>query len=311
MTYLTIAIPTYNRSRQVCSLLVKLISLIQELGLAHELEILISNNCSEDNTKKNLEAIKDSTCDIKLIHQNANLGYDRNILELYQQATGRYIWFLGDDDQPKLEGLKQLVTSIKELMPSLIIAPFEQPPKNPIRNVMNHGETFPLVYKETEMAITAILNSSKLSSYVLSKDKKDYSKIIEQSNCFIGLGWMHQILALSTLLVKKNPIALSINETLACSAEGFEIIEWDPAVVNTFSLLKNHLIFEKVNKKIIKNITIDSYYNSIQFAYAFKRGKLKHRDEEILKKFYNQIRFKRHLILNLKKFLQYVIIKVT
>jgi glycosyltransferase involved in cell wall biosynthesis len=95
---LSVCIPTYNRKDKVIGLLNYL---IREGAFSDDrIEVLVSDNCSDDNTYNDLVLFKDekSLEELKLLKNNINVGLTGNILKLAEQARGEYIWFLGDDD---------------------------------------------------------------------------------------------------------------------------------------------------------------------------------------------------------------------
>lgn len=95
---LSVCIPTYNRGERVISLLQFLSSEIDGNDFFDDIEILISDNCSTDNTQHIIsEYIKDS--DLFVYHRNEeNLGLIGNLHKLVELSKGKYVWFMGDDD---------------------------------------------------------------------------------------------------------------------------------------------------------------------------------------------------------------------
>jgi glycosyltransferase involved in cell wall biosynthesis len=93
---LTIAIPTYNRAQFLDGSLAIIQS--QFIAMKHNVEIIVSDNCSSDNTK---DVVEKYICDgvpIKYIRNQKNLGMDGNFVQCFRMAKGRYVWCLGDDD---------------------------------------------------------------------------------------------------------------------------------------------------------------------------------------------------------------------
>jgi abequosyltransferase len=92
---LTIAIPTYNRSACLAQLLeVLLPQLIDE----PRVELMISDNSSEDETAAVVQSFQEKG--LKLIYKRneINIGSDANFLQCFEQANGKYMWLVGDDD---------------------------------------------------------------------------------------------------------------------------------------------------------------------------------------------------------------------
>ncbi len=96
---LSILIPTYNRAQCLRNNCAVLCSAITANGLENKVGIVISNNCSNDETKMVLdETVSSSAIDITVYHQEKNIGSVRNVLFLLNQAKSDYVMFLGDDD---------------------------------------------------------------------------------------------------------------------------------------------------------------------------------------------------------------------
>lgn len=96
-----VLIPTYNRGADV---LANLEMLQQEIGkhnLWNQVQIIISDNCSPDNTTLLVEQFQ-QTKDQRLVlqyHRNAtNIGLEKNALAVLGKANSSYVLFLGDDD---------------------------------------------------------------------------------------------------------------------------------------------------------------------------------------------------------------------
>ncbi len=104
---ITVLIPTRNRRRRVAPLVRNLLAYWPKE--ARDLvEIVVLNNASTDGTAEALEAINSDI--LRIINREAFLPTsEENIFSGVQYARGEYIWFLGDDDIPRFEGLKNLI----------------------------------------------------------------------------------------------------------------------------------------------------------------------------------------------------------
>ncbi|BCL38062.1 glycosyltransferase family 2 protein [Nostoc sp. MS1] len=111
---LTISLPTYNRAKLLDKQLAWLANAIK--GFESECEIIISDNCSEDNTpeiiKKWQMALPNTT-----FHANRhskNLGVMRNIAYCLNAATSKYVWTISDDDRIEDTAIPYLIKTLKE-----------------------------------------------------------------------------------------------------------------------------------------------------------------------------------------------------
>jgi abequosyltransferase len=91
---LTIAIPTYNRSKFLAELLA---CLETELAGQTWIELLVLDNASQDDTQ---EVVAESTRGLALqyVRNATNIGSDRNFQKCFEMARGKYFLLFGDDD---------------------------------------------------------------------------------------------------------------------------------------------------------------------------------------------------------------------
>ena len=92
---LSICIPTFNRNRQLDNCLNSI--LIASRNVKNfEFEVCISDNVSPDDVMPIIDKYK-KELNIK-INKNKNLGFAVNALKSINLASGKFVWFLGDDD---------------------------------------------------------------------------------------------------------------------------------------------------------------------------------------------------------------------
>lgn len=89
---LTIAIPTYNRAKYLKRALKSIAEQYDD-----RLEIIVSDNASEDSTENIVHKMK-KIMPIKYIKNHKNIGSDMNFLQCLRLAQGKYTVLLGDDD---------------------------------------------------------------------------------------------------------------------------------------------------------------------------------------------------------------------
>jgi glycosyltransferase involved in cell wall biosynthesis len=104
MINLSIIIPTYNR----CSLLKQTLGRVLQEKVDC-VEIIVTDNDSQDGTREYLKSVNDK---IKNITQNKNIGADANMLAGLKEATGEYVWLLCDDDLPCCNAVPQILEAI-------------------------------------------------------------------------------------------------------------------------------------------------------------------------------------------------------
>ncbi len=92
---LTIAIPTFNRSASLSALLTVL---APQLAGHPEVELLISDNGSPDDTEAVMRGFIAEGLKVRYIRQSENIGSDRNFVACFENARGVFFWLCGDDD---------------------------------------------------------------------------------------------------------------------------------------------------------------------------------------------------------------------
>lgn len=90
---LTVAIPTYNRADKLEAVLKSLMAQNDE-----RIEIIISDNASEDDTESVAEKFRAVYPEIIYIKNNENKGAALNQLQCIKKASGKYVFILCDDD---------------------------------------------------------------------------------------------------------------------------------------------------------------------------------------------------------------------
>lgn len=111
---LSIVIPTFNRAALLEQQLSWLETAIQ--GFEAECEIIISDNCSTDNTQEIIKKWQPifSKTTFKSYRNQENIGLMPNIAFCIQAATGKYVWTVGDDDPIQDNALSFLLKTIKQ-----------------------------------------------------------------------------------------------------------------------------------------------------------------------------------------------------
>ena len=112
--HLSICIPTYNRAPFLDYLLNNIVTQIIEDNLQRQLEIVISDNASTDNTKSIVDKYRSKFSEIQYTRQKSNLGFDLNLLNVVSQARGEYCWLFGDDDRFEPHAIIKILNYLKQ-----------------------------------------------------------------------------------------------------------------------------------------------------------------------------------------------------
>src|SRR5688572_27547999 len=110
----SISIPTYNRASILDDTLQRLFSQLDSYNLFDKVEVVISDNASDDNTADVINKYI-NTNKYRIIHNrnDKNYGAIKNVLKLLELCTGNYWMFYGDDDKLPDGALPQLVKCLE------------------------------------------------------------------------------------------------------------------------------------------------------------------------------------------------------
>lgn len=109
---LSIAIPTYNRGIFLQENLSRVLK--QVVGFENEIEILVSDNCSSDNTQSIIQDLIYLGAPIIYNRNNENIGMDGNFIYCFKNASAKYVWLLSDDDHLVEGSIPRIVNLLKE-----------------------------------------------------------------------------------------------------------------------------------------------------------------------------------------------------
>jgi len=113
--FLTIGIPTYNRSDSVAA---RVSDLLAD-GLPDEVGILVIDNASTDGTA---ELLRTSFPDapLRVLSNATNLGFGGNFLRLFREARSEYLLVVSDEDRVEAEPLRHLIQYCRDHRPGFV-----------------------------------------------------------------------------------------------------------------------------------------------------------------------------------------------
>lgn len=210
MKKLTIAIPTYNRAKN-------LLALLNDLAKddnIHNVYIYISDNCSEDNTKMIVDKVIKSNpqMNIKYSRNEKNIGFDANVLKCYDECKTDYIWILSDDD-------KVIENSISKVLAEIEMADIICLNDLTSNNKLGLNSQTTTISKDNEVERWAIISKFFFISRFVAKKISIQKETFDE---FIGTGLMH--------LAILNHILLTQDET-KCTVTNYPVLINQPHCV--------------------------------------------------------------------------------
>ena len=176
---LSICIPTYNRAKHVFSLVQNILSCQTD-----EIEVVVLDNCSTDETKKLLSSIYDNR--FVFIQNPQNIGGILNTVNVLTLAKGEYALLCLDRDNINNQNILPLIDSLRE--------------ENDV--VLGYC-TFELIEKSSdnvyEKGFDSVLNMAYLSKhpsgeFFKTAILKKLKKIEEINNNLVKFGFYHDLM---------------------------------------------------------------------------------------------------------------------
>ena len=232
---LSVAIPTYNGSRYIRE---ALDSIISQLGdIDEEIEIVISDNASTDQTPEIIREYQEKYSLIKYFRNEENLGPDRNFGLAVRRSTGEYVWLFSDDDKFKNGAIKKVLGVLKD-HPGLAAIFVNWGSWSPDLKQCNHERVLDIqkdiLFKTADDFLSTVkLNTIFVSSNIIRRS------LWEQAHpeIYVGTNWI-QYATLLTFIV--DHYSYCIAEPYVMYRAGN--IHWDKhseiSVKNTISLMR-------------------------------------------------------------------------
>lgn len=136
---LSLCIPTYGRAEILRGNLEQIQKQLDSVNIG-ELELIVSNNCSPDNTEEVVQSFIKQGMPIRYNCNTENLGSDGNFLKCMHMASGKYIWLLGDDDYLKNGSIAQILDCLRGKDYGLLYIDFQSTTKGDVVVYSDHNQ---------------------------------------------------------------------------------------------------------------------------------------------------------------------------
>lgn len=190
---LSVAIPTYNRAE----FLKRAIESVT-CQMTSEMELLISDNASQDSTEALVREKMREFPQIRYVKNPENIGPDLNFLQGIRLARGKYVLLLGDDDLLAEGAAERILTFLKENSCALVF--------------LNHGlfrgkyrgiqscadfslkkrEGYSVTTNKDEFLLACSHRLTYMSSFLLSKEAFE---TVQEPERYTGTNFIHTCVA--------------------------------------------------------------------------------------------------------------------
>ena len=262
---LSVCIPTYNQA----SCLKDTINSVL-LQLNNNIELVISDNASDDNTRNIVKDILDTNGNknITYFRNESNLGLDGNILNLVNLAKGKYILFLGDD--VLLDGALAYISGLLTHNVAMIFLNYQYLSLGGDK-IWCFADTQEDLYFTDKNKFLDFLRhyvafiSATLINRALACEAIDRCNLLR----FKGKSQMHYYISLAIASIKPQNFDLIFIAQLCVSQRHDPNLRWSgfnvfgTGVIEVFKNIREFGYDYKITKKIINMILIDLVFREL------------------------------------------------
>lgn len=259
---LSIAIPTWNRA----SVLDKSLSqLLPQIDLfKNQIELIVSDNCSTDNTDAIIKKHKNEFKEVNFIHfkQTENTGYYGNFKKCKELASGKFFWLLSDNEFVNDGVIEIIIKTIHERneINSIHLAEWDNFSKKFIFYKPQFKASF---VTNDELITNAGYKLTLISSVIFTNDQTNNQNIFNdfKGNSFLGFALFMDSLKVNGTSVIINGLSL-ISYPTQISFNVFQSFTKDMRQCLDYAMKKGIL-----NNEIENNLVNSFIYNLIQHHY--------------------------------------------
>lgn len=275
---LTVGIPTHNGSMYIKETINSILSQLDGID-QNQLEILISDNASTDNTEEIINEYMMQCLNIFSYYKNdVNVGYDRNVDLIFKRAKGKYVKLLGDDDtliENSLNKILRIISTCPELAVILHSITF-------IDTNNNKKIETPKVISEDLFCIDGNIffqkskwGTAALSSLIIRKNDWNNSNLEK----YVGTQWIHIAGIIEILKADRNLFSYIVAEEM--SIVRVNNLRWESNFGNQLKVgmvhldVLNGLLKNGYNKETFDIFLHDRYDHNLWDIIILKSVKFK------------------------------------
>lgn len=176
---LSICIPTFNRKAILQDSIQDILDKLNE----YNLELCISNNNSNDDTKFYLDKINLQNKLIKVVHQEENNGLEQNMIDAMKLAQGDFILPIGDDEKINVDYINVILNELKNDPEILLLNGFHG------KDYQLSAEFQNLEFNNPEEAFPILWKKMQPGAFIVKRDllfENRYLKYLGTSHAYSG-----------------------------------------------------------------------------------------------------------------------------
>ncbi len=264
---LTIAIPTYKRATYLKELLS---GLTDQLKGQSQVELIVSDNASPDQTQTVIEELVGRGLRVQYLRNTQNIGADANFLQCFEKARGKYVWIFSDDDFIVPGAVAKIVAYCEAAnydLISLSSYPFEgshTPAPLPQEYRATDISDCSTYAKHVHVFFTFVSGNIINKDTVLAAGPQPFSDLIGTS--LIQLGWTYTAMNRFSrgLCIREKLIGVRLNNT-----GGYKLFE---VFGSTLTTITRTWLRSPTVRQIVINGSLQRFWPLMLFEYKKSAG---------------------------------------
>ena len=273
---ISITIPTHNRCEKLRRTVRLFANEVLRAGVEKDVEILISDNCSPDDTPDVASSLvrEFPQVAIRCQRHQQNIGASANFVSCYNGARGDFVWLFSDDDIPFPGCLTRILAALAEHSPCALLFSFVQPPKSKLKT-FDFPESVHLE-RDPEKCAKLLVFYLKISIYVLKRiplDDASIAHLLELQRIAPAYGWA--ALGIEVFAAApQSPVAV-ISEPLAgCDDEFITSLNWEPFNWKAEATVFDHPFLKANAPALYRDREKWTYSMALFFFWSWRSGSM-------------------------------------
>lgn len=276
---LSICIPTFNRADFLRDCLNSIVEQFSDVDVLNQVEIVISDNYSSDNTEDVVKKFQEKYKNIKYFKNESNLGFDRNLLNVIEKSSGVYCLTLGDDDALFPGTLSLLLKKIQTIQAPYFVLNswgYDHFLNKPVSLHPNLQISEDMIFAELSDFVKSIKNYRNLigsfGGMSVQLFQREYWLNFKKKDDYVGTNTIHLFILLSVFKNSKfalisRPFIKTRNDNLRWQTyNGFET-----SIKRIIATTKGVIWISDLYSLNVNRVKVLSYFFMIGFWLSFKQ----------------------------------------
>lgn len=217
---LTVAIPTFNRASSLKMQLNNIHNILSKNDISQFIEVLVSDNCSIDDTGEVVDSIAKLAKTYKLTYNrnNSNIGSDLNFMTSILKSSGKFVWIMSDDDSLENNSIEYLYNSLLNNINNNIGFGFVNFFKDETKSscAIPCSDEY-MVTNNLDLLMPSLVESGMISSCVFRKSlfiEKNMREYVDSISGYPHMFWIADVVQQSQTIVIRKPLFTVIEQTV-------------------------------------------------------------------------------------------------